>query len=79
MRLRGGHYVSPDDLSMKLLGVYVAEVGRLHARLQLEDPSLRPLDPWDHEQHTVDYRHVDNAFAPASAWTVLLGNCCPGG
>ena len=42
---------------MTLVGVYVAEVGRLHARLSLAEPMLKPpLDHLDVQRHTADYR-----------------------
>lgn len=55
--LREGPYISQDDVVLKLLGMYVAEVGRLYARLQLVQPAVHaPLEMEDVQQHTADYR-----------------------
>ena len=66
--LRGGRWVSKEDLVMRLAGVYVAEGGRLHARLHLVHPLNvhPPLDAADVANHTADYRWAPSRFRPIS-------------
>ena len=55
--LGAGLYAGKDDVRFSLQGIYVAEAGRLRARLALEQPQLQVLLPEQEEaKHTPDYR-----------------------
>lgn len=54
--VRDGVYVTEEDVLMKLHGVYVAAVGRLHAVLEPTQSMKIDLDEAEMAEHSADYR-----------------------
>ena len=54
--LRDGHYISEQDVTMKLQGVYVEASFRLHAVLEPAQLMSMRLEAHDAREHSSDYR-----------------------
>ena len=55
--LRDGAYLSEQDVFLKLEGVYMTSLGKLHAVVHPVHDIQHELEDGDIQEHTADYRY----------------------